>query len=216
MEKDNIILEACVETLEQCIAAEKRGVGRLELCDRLDLDGTTPAESLIRAVMNSVKIPVRVIIRPRGGIFVCTADEIEQMRKSIILCKSIGVDGVVFGILDKHNELDIAAMLPLIELAKPLNVVIHKAIDLTPDLFASMQKLQTIPGVNAILTSGKSTTALEGAALLRKMCDPLKSTLNPDNNTNNLSIIVAGRVTYENLSHLHRLIGASQYHGKLL
>jgi len=212
MEKENIILEACVETLEQCIAAEKRGVGRLELCDRLDLDGTTPAESLIRAVLGSVKIPVRVIIRPRGGDFICTADEIEQMRQSILLCKALGVDGVVFGILDAQNELDIAAMLPLIELAKPLNVVIHKAIDLTPDLFASMKMLQQIPGVNAILTSGKSVTALEGADLLKKMCDHLKSSPNP----NNLSIIVAGRVTYDNLNHLHHLIGAGQYHGKLL
>jgi len=216
MEKENIILEACVETLEQCVAAEKRGVGRLELCDRLDLDGTTPAESTIRAVMNSVKIPVRVIIRPRGGDFVYTADEIEQMRQSIILCKSIGVDGVVFGILDAHNELDIAAMLPLIKFAKPLNVIIHKAIDLTPDLFASMQKLQQIPDVNAILTSGKSVTALDGADLLRKMCDHLKSIPASHNQLNNLSIIVAGRVTHDNLNQLHHLIGASQYHGKLL
>jgi copper homeostasis protein len=75
-----------------------------------------------------------------------------------------------------------------------------------------MQKLQQIAGVNAILTSGKSETALEGADLLRKMCDHLKSSPNP----NKLAIIVAGRVTYDNLNHLHNLIGARQYHGKLL
>ncbi|GAO29836.1 copper homeostasis protein CutC [Geofilum rubicundum] len=132
----SIILEACVETLEQCITAEQKGAGRVELCDRLDLDGTTPSEDLIRAVKKALKIPIRVMIRPRGGDFIYTPAELDQMRQSILLCQDIGVDGVVLGILNKDNELDLEAMRPLIELAKPLNVVIHKAIDDTPDTFA--------------------------------------------------------------------------------
>lgn len=204
LDKTSIILEACVETLEQCINAEQKGAGRIELCDRLDLDGTTPPEELIRAAKKALNIPIRVMIRPRGGHFIYTAAELDQMRQSILLCQDIGVDGVVLGILDKNNELDLEAMRPLIELAKPLHVVIHKAIDDTPDTFASMQRLQSIKGVNAILTSGKAPSALTGAAVLRKMTEHQKD----------LRIIVAGGVTKDNINELHQLIGASQYHGK--
>lgn len=204
LDKTAIILEACVETLEQCITAEQKGAGRIELCDRLDLDGTTPSEELIRAAKRVLNIPIRVMIRPRGGDFVYSPAELDQMRQAIELCLAIGVDGVVLGILDKENELDLEAMRPLIELAKPLNVVIHKAIDDTPDTFASMQRLQSIKGVNGILTSGKAPTALAGADVLRKMTAHQKD----------LRIIVAGGVTKDNLHELHQLIGASQYHGK--
>ena len=40
-EQKDIFLEACVETLEEAILAEKRGANRLEICSRLDLDGLT-------------------------------------------------------------------------------------------------------------------------------------------------------------------------------
>lgn len=201
---ENIILEACVESLEQCINAERQGAGRLELCDRLDLDGTTPPESLIRAVKAAVKIPIRVMIRPRGGNFVYSPEEIAQMKEEILMCRNIGVDGVVLGILTPDNQLDIDAMKPLIELAKPLNVVIHKAIDDTEDPLAEMDRLQAIEGVNAILTSGRQTTAREGAELLRKMVA----------NQKHVRIIAAGRITNENIDEMVSLIGASQYHGK--
>ena len=204
IDKTSIILEACVETLEQCITAEQKGAGRVELCDRLDLDGTTPSEELIRAVKKALKIPIRVMIRPRGGDFIYTPVELDQMRQSILLCQEIGVDGVVLGILNKDHELDLEAMRPLIELAKPLNVVIHKAIDDTRDTFASMQQLQSLKGVNAILTSGKAPSALAGADVLRRMTQHQKD----------LRIIVAGGVTKDNRDEIHQLIGASQYHGK--
>lgn len=200
----NIILEACVETYEQCVNAEKQGAGRLELCDRLDVGGTTPPEELIRKVKAAVNIPIRVMIRPRGGNFVYTAEELEEMRNAIIMCKNIGVDGIVLGILTSANTLDIETMKPLIELAKPLNVVIHKAIDDTANPLEEMNRLQEIYGIDAILTSGKMATAKEGAPLLRQMVANQKHT----------KIIAAGKVTNQNLEEIKNAIGASQYHGK--
>ncbi len=200
----NIILEACVETFDQCVNAEKQGAGRLELCDRLDLGGTTPPEELIKKVKAAVNIPIRVMIRPRGGDFVYSAEELEEMRKAIIMCKNIGVDGIVLGILTRDNKLDIETMKPLIELAKPMNVVIHKAIDDTEDPLAEMNRLQEIAGVNAILTSGKQETAREGAPLLKQMVANEKHT----------RIIAAGKVTNNNIEEIKSVVGASQYHGK--
>lgn len=200
----NIILEACVETFEQCVNAEKKGAGRLELCDRLDLGGTTPPEELIKRVKAAVNIPIRVMIRPRGGNFTYTPEELDEMRQSILMCRRIGVDGIVLGILTRDNHLDIDTMKPLIELAKPLNVVIHKAIDDTENPLAEMDRLQQIDGVDAILTSGKMATALEGAPLLRKMVA----------NQKHIRIIAAGKVTNQNIDDVKAAIGASQYHGK--
>lgn len=202
----NIVIEACVETLEQCMNAQRQGAQRLELCDRLDLGGTTPSEELIRAVKAAVNIPIRVMIRPRGGDFVYSPQELEEMRKSIMLCHQIGVDGVVLGILTPDNRLDMETMQPLIDLTKPMNVVIHKAIDETEDPLAEMDRLQSVEGVNAILTSGKQETALMGAALLRQMVA----------NQKQVQIIAAGRITNTNLSEVQQAVGASQYHGKLI
>jgi copper homeostasis protein len=66
----NLILEACVETLEEAIKAEENGACRLELCSRLDLDGLTPDIELTKQVLEKVSIPIKVMIRPRGGDFV--------------------------------------------------------------------------------------------------------------------------------------------------
>lgn len=204
MTNKNVILEACVETLDQCINAQNQGAGRLELCDRLDLDGTTPPEALVQAVKSAVRIPIRVMIRPRGGNFVYTDQEIDEMKEAIQMCHRHGVDGIVLGILTPDNRLDIDAMKPLIELAKPMNVVIHKAIDYTSDPYAEMLRLQELGGVNGILTSGKEVTAREGAPLLQKMVSDQKD----------IRIIAAGRITNQNIDEMVNLIGASQYHGK--
>jgi copper homeostasis protein len=198
------ILEACVETFSQCVNAELQGANRLELCDRLDLGGTTPDETLIRQVFETVKIPIRVMIRPRGGDFCYSNDEILEMEQAISLCKQIGVEGIVLGMLDQNNHLDIEKMRPLVQLAKPLKVVVHKAIDLTVDLLWEMEQLRAMGGVDAILTSGACETAFEGRDTLNAMVAA----------QGNMRIVVAGKVTSDNIGHLNELIGASEYHGK--
>ncbi len=103
-----LFLEACVETLEQCILAEKNGANRLELCADLSVGGLTPSRELLDSVMAAVKIPVMAMIRPRAGNFVCSAEEIEEMKRSILLCKTAGVAGVVFGCLTPDSRIDVA------------------------------------------------------------------------------------------------------------
>lgn len=80
-----VVLEACVESFRQAINAEKQGAGLIELCDRLDLGGVTPSEELIRSVKNRLVIPTRVMIRPRGGDFIYSSRELEEMCQSILL-----------------------------------------------------------------------------------------------------------------------------------
>jgi copper homeostasis protein len=201
----NIIREACVETLDQCIQAEQCGADRLELCAELETGGLTPSISLIQAVLEKVNIPVMVMIRPRAGDFCYTRQEIEQMEAALAEVKSTGVAGVVFGFLKKDFTVDEALTQRFAALSAPLQVTFHKAVDETPDPVAATECLAGIPGITRILSSGGAETALEGAETLRRMVQAAGSELN---------IIAAGKVTEYNLEQIRTLTGAREYHGK--
>lgn len=200
-----ILLEACVETFEEAILAERRGAGRLELCSQLKLDGLSPGFELTQQIVEKVNIPVKVMIRPRGGNFVYTKSELEEMQSEIKSFKQLKIRGVVFGILDQRNKLNLNQIKELAKLAFPLEVTIHKAIDQTPDLLESVLELVQIPTITSILTSGGAQTAREGNEDLKKMIQTAGTFL---------TIIPAGRITNQNFSEIHNLIGASEYHGR--
>lgn len=200
-----ILLEACVETFEEAILAERRGAGRLELCSQLKLDGLSPGFELTQQVVEKVTIPVKVMIRPRGGNFVYTKSELEEMQSEIKSFKQLKIRGVVFGILDQRNKLNLNQIKELAKLAFPLEVTIHKAIDQTPDLLESVLELVQIPTITSILTSGGAQTAREGNEDLKKMIQTAGTFL---------TIIPAGRITNQNFSEIHNFIGASEYHGR--
>jgi len=97
MNRDNSITkEACVETVEEAILAEKRGADRVELCDRLEYDGLTPSKQNIEKLIMSLSIPIKVMIRPRKGNFIYNEKEIMEMESKIEMCRSIGITEVVF------------------------------------------------------------------------------------------------------------------------
>jgi len=200
-----ILLEACVETLEEAILAEKNGAHRIELCARLDLDGITPDKELIQDVVSQLNIPVKVMIRPRAGGFVYSTDELSAMKDDIQFCKHAGVQGVVFGVLDKTNHLNLDQIQVLEDEASPLEVTIHKAIDLTADPVTSLMELMKLRNITAVLTSGGAATALEGKEIIKKMLQV---------SDGKIQIIAAGRITNHNLAEIHNLIGAQEYHGR--
>ncbi|MDT0641297.1 copper homeostasis protein CutC [Zunongwangia sp. F363] len=203
----NYIKEACVESLEQAIAAEKNGAHRIELCAHLEQDGLTPSKQLIRKVKSQVNIPVRVMIRPGAGNFIYSEAELEEMKASIEFCKNVGVEGVVFGILNEDKTLNLKAISRLAKIAKPLKVAIHKAIDETPDILKAVEELSNIEEVNTVLTSGGKNTAAQGIPVLKQMLKIAK---------NRLEIMPAGNITIENIENIHRGLGAKAYHGKLI
>lgn len=200
-----MLLEACVETLEEALLAEQRGAHRLELCSRLDLDGLSPGQDLAKEVVAAVNIPVKVMIRHRGGSFHYSAAEIEAMAEEIQAAKGWGIQGIVIGLLDEVGEVDVKATHHLASLADGLSVTFHKAIDDTPDLLKSLQALSNIPNIDTILTSGGAATAEEGCHILRKMMAQSPA---------HLTILPAGRITQANVAHIHQLLGAQAYHGR--
>src|SRR5919202_1052386 len=93
--RPSVLVEACVDSVDSALAAERGGAGRVELCDALHDAGTTPSAGMIAAVKARVRIPVFVIVRPRGGGFVYSANELDVMRRDARVARALGADGVV-------------------------------------------------------------------------------------------------------------------------
>jgi len=202
-----VIIEACVEDVREAVLAEKNGANRLELCSHLEVDGLTPDISIVKEVLAEVTIPVKVMIRPRQSHFRYTPKELIKMSASVCVMKDLGVYGIVFGALSYHNTVDFENTATLAELAKPLNVTFHKAIDFTIDPIDSAKVLSNIKSIDAILTSGGRLTASDGIDNINKMINSVDE---------KLEIIAAGKVTKDNLSDLQSKIHTQSFHGRAI
>ncbi|HEY3372548.1 MAG TPA: copper homeostasis protein CutC [Prolixibacteraceae bacterium] len=200
-----LILEACVETLEDARSAEQRGANRIELCSALDQDGLTPSAKLTLQCVEQCSIPIMAMVRPRGGDFIYSDSEIQQMESEIAFFKQAGVAGVVFGLLTLEGTIDIENTRRLAMLASPLEVTFHKAIDYSADIFQSFRELNAIEGITRVLTSGGKDTAWHGRDLLKQMQAMPGRTI---------QIIAAGKILPENRSLITEFTGITELHGQ--
>ena len=200
-----VVKEACVDNIQDAINAFKKGADRIEFCSNLDEDGLTPSNYDLISLKKSISIPLRVMVRPHSNSFNYNDDDLIQMKETIEFCKNQKFDGVVFGCLDDDNELDLTKIKYLADFAKPLNVIVHKAIDLTSSPLNSLKKLLEIDNVNGVLSSGGFETAELGTEVLKKMIN-----ISP----NDFEIISAGKITNQNFKILHEKIDGKFYHGR--
>lgn len=198
-----ILLEACVGCYKEAKKAELQGADRIELCDNLGEGGITPSYGTIYLATQNINIPIAVIIRPRGGDFVYSNDEFEIMKKDIVICKELGVETVVFGILNKENKIDIERTKELIDLASGLKVTFHMAFDEIDDKFEALNQLISM-NVDRVLTKGCKTCALDGKNTLKNLVEK---------SDNRITILVGGGVTYKNYKELSNYIGCNEMHG---
>jgi copper homeostasis protein len=200
-----MIKEACVETFEEAILAEKRGANRIELCSDLANAGLTPSVELMQKTISALKIPTMVMIRPRAGNFVYSEKEIAEMKSEIDLAKKVGVAGIVLGLLTPDNNIDIKNTQLLADYASPLPVTFHKAIDELENPVEGVKDLLKIGNIKRILTSGGLPTALEGQETIREMIKTAGD---------NIIILVAGKVLDSNVEEIQKLTGARELHGR--
>ena len=199
-----MIKEFCAGSFYDALAAEKRGADRIELCDNLTEGGTTQSYGTIKLALKRLNIPVFPIIRPRGGDFFYSAEELEIMREDVLMCKSLGAKGVVLGMLTEDKKIDISLVKEFVALAHPMEVTFHKAVDEVSDPVEAVDILAEA-GIKRILTSGTKATALEGTEILKKMIKRAEG---------KTTIVVAGGVTAENFDEVFRKTMSSEYHGK--
>ncbi|WP_421622474.1 copper homeostasis protein CutC [Borrelia sp. MN22-0132] len=201
-----MIREACVFNILEALNAVKLGADRIELCENTTCRGTTPSYGTIKVLKERLDIPIVVMIRPRCGSFVYSNLEFQAMKEDIELCKSLGVEGVAFGILKDNHEIDIARTKDLLSLSYPLKVTFHKAVDETCDIRSSVANLLDI-GVHRILTSGGGFKAEDSLMILQ---DLILMT------GEKLEIVVAGKVSKDNVDAIDTILGAKAYHGRLI
>lgn len=198
-------IEVCVESLEEALAAQNRGADQVELCARLDLDGLTPDGHLIKICLETLDIPVKVMIRPRAGGFEYTDKEWEEMLLSIDICRFLGVKEIVTGVLT-GQKVDLARLEEIVKWAEPMGICFHKAIDAT---FKPVEEVRRIRksriSITSVLSSGGAPTALEGAEVLKHMHEAAG---------NDFHIIGAGRITPQNLDRVAMSSGLTWFHGR--
>ena len=163
-----MIIEVCAESYEYAVKAEKAGADRIELCKDLHLDGLTPDLEIAKKTINKLNIPVFILIRPRESDFNYSNEEYELMKSDIVKFKEMGCKGIVSGVLNEDETIDIKRTKELVELSRPLEFTFHRGFDVVSDPFKEIENLIDI-GVNRLLTSGQEETANEGIELLEAL-----------------------------------------------
>jgi copper homeostasis protein len=197
-----MILEVCIDSVESALAAQEGGAARVELCADLERGGTTPSAGMIESVREHISIALYAMIRPRPGDFCYSEYEFEVMKSDVEKAKALGIDGVVFGILTSRGTIDTERARKLVELARPLSVTFHRAIDDCMDLLKAMEDLKEI-GVNRVLTSGGMTNVADGIETLKTLVE---------NSGPSLRVIAGGGITFENVRDVVSRSGVREVH----
>lgn len=163
-----MLLEICANSYLSSLNALEAGVHRIELCQELSVGGITPSYGLIKQVIDTLSISVFVLIRPRNGNFIYSDEEFDIMKQNIQLCKKLGCDGIVSGVLNKDNTIDIERTKELVELSKPLEFTFHRAYDCVNNPYETLEQLIDL-GIERVLTSGLETSADKGLDLLKQL-----------------------------------------------
>ena len=163
-----MIVEIVVYNIASALKALEGGADRIELCENPGEGGTTPSYGTIELVRQHVNLDVFVMIRPRGGDFHYSSYEFHAMKRDILQCQKLSVDGIVLGILNADGTIDKKRCKELIDKARPLKVTCHRAFDMTRDPFEALEDCIEV-GFDRILTSGQQSQAIMGVDLIGEL-----------------------------------------------
>lgn len=191
---------------ESAVIAQKNGANRVELCDEMIEGGTTPSPEAVIATREELTIDMNVMIRPRGGNFVYSDAEFEQMKQEIKEYKKLNVDGFVFGILNKDNSINVERNKELVFLARPLPCTFHRAFDVVTDVYNSLETVIDC-GFKTILTSGQEPNVVEGISVLEQLAKKAGD---------RIVIMPGGGVRSSNITMLKEKMNTSFYHSSAI
>lgn len=198
-----MIFEACTGSYVEVVKALENKANRIELCDNLGEGGTTPSYGTIKKTVETINLPINVIIRPRGGNFIYSKEEKEIMFTDIEMCKTLGVSGLVIGSLTKDNKIDIEFVSKVKELAKNLNVTFHMAFDEIENKKEAIDNLVDLK-IDRILTKGGKNSALENLDSLKELIEYAD---------NRIILIPGAGINETNRDMVIKATGAKEIHG---
>jgi copper homeostasis protein len=197
-----VLLEICCGSIDDAIEAENGGADRVELCSALFLGGLTPSLGTIQEAKQRLKIPIMVMVRPRGGGFAYSAAEFASMERDTEAAIENGADGVVFGILQSNGTVDTERCRRIRELIGERQSVFHRAFDVTPDPFEALEQLINL-GITRVLTSGQRDSVPEGVELIKKLIEKARD---------RIEILPGGGIQVCNMKEMVERIGCRQVH----
>lgn len=195
-------IEVCCDSWQSAKVATDAGADRLELCSGIGEGGLTPSPGLIQLVTQKLDIQTHVLIRPRSGDFLYTAEEIEVMEKDVEYCKKAGVQGVVIGFLLENGAINVNLTKRFVELAEGMKVTFHRAFDMCKDPLKAFEELKEL-GIDYLLTSGQAATAKEGEMLISELVK---------RSDGKIKIMPGSGVRAHNLEELMKNTQAPAYH----
>lgn len=199
-------LEIACFNLESALIAQQGGADRVELCDDFSSGGITPNYGTFETARKLIKIDLFVMIRPRGGNFIYSNDEFEQMKKDIFHFKKMNANGFVFGVLNEDGSVNVNQNKELVELAKPLPCSFHRAFDVSKDLNKNIEDVIEC-GFKTILTSGQTKSAMEGIEQLKQLTQLSK---------NRIVIMPGGGIRSSNIKFIKENVSTSYYHSSAI
>lgn len=199
---NDVRIEICTDSVAGVLAAEAGGAQATELCASLVEGGTTPSFGSIALSREQSSIEIAAIIRPRGGDFLYTESEVDVMARDIEAAKTSGAHAVVFGLLTADGHIDHERTRRLIECARPMQVTVHRAFDMTVDPFAALDTLIEL-GVDRVLTSGQRAGVEEGLELLIQLVQRAEG---------RIRVMPGCGVTEQNIRHIVATTGVRDIH----
>jgi copper homeostasis protein len=199
-------IEIACFNLESATLAQKAGADRVELCANIPVGGTTPSIEIIKQAREHLTINIYVMIRPRGGNFVYSEAELEQMKSDIENIKKLDVNGFVFGILKEDKTINIEQNKALVELAKPFPCSFHRAFDAVSNYEQALEDVISC-GFSTLLTSGTFSNVMAGKEVLKKLVEQAK---------NRIEIMPGGGLRSSNISELNQIVNTNWYHSSAI
>lgn len=200
--KRKILIEICTGSLDDAVEAQAGGADRIELNSGLFEGGLTPSLGTLIEAKQQLTIPVMCMIRPRGGGFHYTENELAVMQRDIRLAVDHGADGIVLGVLQEDGSIDLPRLRSLLARAGTCQTVFHRAFDVTPDPMQALEQLIDL-GVTRVLTSGQEETVYNGCSLIRQLIEK---------GAGRIEILPGGGIDAFNLRDVLDRTGADQIH----
>jgi len=199
------IIEIATSDFITTQSAVQGGADRIELCANLAEGGTTASYGQLKKCREAFSVSLYPIIRPRGGDFLYMDDEFEIMLADVRLCKEMGCDGVVIGLLNADGTIDVKRTAKLVDTAYPLGVTFHRAFDRCREPFEALEQLLNV-GCERILTSGQQPAAPDGVELIAQLNKAADERI----------IIMPGSgVRKDNIKMLAEKTGCMEFHSSL-
>lgn len=193
------MLEIIGQSLEDAKKIEDAGAHRIELVSGISEGGLTPSYAMIQQVIEQVKIPVNVMVRPHSYSFSYSKADLSVMKEDIRIINSLGANAIVLGCLvnQKVSQESLNALIESVD----CQITFHRALDESIQLLEDYKHLAQHDKITQILTSAGLGNAYDHLHLLDEMY-----ALNPN------KLLIGSGVGLNNIAMFYKRYPKANFH----